>query len=120
MHGPRRDRHDAFGALPETSLAQPTSGLYINLTLFPQVIMLCSSRQGVTSMKCPKCHFDNPEDTKFCGNCATPLPAVQIRTPADLRKTINEISRELANGTLITAKYRILAKLGAGGLIFDS
>ncbi len=25
-------------------------------------------------MKCPKCNFENPSDTKFCGECATPLP----------------------------------------------
>jgi len=26
-------------------------------------------------MKCPKCHFDNPDDTNLCGKCAAPLPA---------------------------------------------
>ena len=24
-------------------------------------------------MKCPKCQFDNPDQMKFCGNCASPL-----------------------------------------------
>ncbi len=24
-------------------------------------------------MKCPECNFENPADTKFCGECATPL-----------------------------------------------
>jgi len=24
-------------------------------------------------MKCPKCHFDNPDDTRFCSNCGTQL-----------------------------------------------
>jgi serine/threonine protein kinase/tetratricopeptide (TPR) repeat protein len=24
-------------------------------------------------MKCPRCQFDNPDDTTFCGNCAAPL-----------------------------------------------
>ncbi|MBP1768879.1 MAG: hypothetical protein H6P98_2994, partial [Candidatus Aminicenantes bacterium] len=23
--------------------------------------------------KCPKCEFDNPEDTIYCGHCASPL-----------------------------------------------
>jgi len=25
-------------------------------------------------MKCPKCRFESPGDTKFCGNCGAPLP----------------------------------------------
>ncbi len=26
-------------------------------------------------MKCPSCHFDNPSDTRFCGNCGAVLQA---------------------------------------------
>ncbi len=26
--------------------------------------------------ECPKCHFDNPDDTVYCGKCATPLPYI--------------------------------------------
>ena len=26
-------------------------------------------------MKCPKCHFDNPDDTLYCSMCAAPFPA---------------------------------------------
>ncbi|KPJ69992.1 hypothetical protein AMJ44_01555 [candidate division WOR-1 bacterium DG_54_3] len=29
------------------------------------------------AIKCPKCHFDNPENTIFCGKCATPLQQEQ-------------------------------------------
>jgi len=29
-------------------------------------------------MKCPACHFDNPADTKFCGNCAAPLASSKV------------------------------------------
>ncbi len=67
-------------------------------------------------MKCPKCHFENPEDTNFCGKCATPLPATRENTPADFKKTINEIGQDFANRTLIASKYRILEKLGSGGM----
>ncbi|MFX0206013.1 MAG: zinc-ribbon domain-containing protein [Candidatus Hodarchaeota archaeon] len=24
-------------------------------------------------MKCPKCHFENPDDNIYCSSCATPL-----------------------------------------------
>ncbi len=31
-------------------------------------------------MNCPSCSFENPEGTKFCGNCAAPLRAVLVCT----------------------------------------
>jgi len=68
------------------------------------------------TIKCPKCRFENPDDTNFCGKCATPLPGVSGKTPEAATKNIGRISRELATGALIAAKYRILAKLGAGGM----
>jgi serine/threonine-protein kinase len=68
------------------------------------------------TIKCPKCRFENPDDTNFCGKCATPLPGALGKTHEALTKTIGEISRDIAKGTLIGAKYRILAKLGAGGM----
>ena len=26
-------------------------------------------------IKCPKCHFENPDDTLFCGKCGTQFPS---------------------------------------------
>ena len=65
---------------------------------------------------CPKCRFENPDDTNFCGNCATLLPGASGKTPEAATENIGRISGELATGALIAAKYRILAKLGAGGM----
>jgi len=65
---------------------------------------------------CPKCRFENPDDTNFCGKCATPLPGVSGKTPEAATKTIGKIGGELATGALIATKYRVLDKLGAGGM----
>jgi len=32
-----------------------------------------AAEKGAMAMKCPNCHFENPTDTRFCGNCAAPL-----------------------------------------------
>jgi len=29
------------------------------------------------AVKCPKCQFENPADTRFCDNCAAPLESAQ-------------------------------------------
>jgi len=42
-------------------------------------------RAGKTKMKCPKCHFDNASDTKFCGNCAAPLSSYSKRRLREIR-----------------------------------
>ena len=28
-------------------------------------------------MKCPKCHLENPPDSKYCKECAAPLPSAE-------------------------------------------
>ena len=65
-------------------------------------------------MKCPKCQTDNPQDSKFCKECATPLP------PADgqvsFTKTLETSPAELARGTTFAGRYEIIEELGQGGM----
>jgi serine/threonine protein kinase/Flp pilus assembly protein TadD len=67
------------------------------------------------TVKCPKCHFDNPEDTKFCGNCAAPLPSSN-EFPVSQTKTLQTPLKVPAKGTILAGKYRIVEPIGKGGM----
>jgi len=65
-------------------------------------------------MKCPKCHFENPEDTLYCGKCAAPLhPLEEISEPT---KTLETPKEELIRGTTFANRYEIIEELGIGGM----
>jgi len=54
-------------------------------------------------MKCPKCDFDNPLDTVYCGKCATPLdPSEDIS--ASPTKTLETPTEELSAGTTFAGR----------------
>jgi serine/threonine protein kinase/Tol biopolymer transport system component len=65
---------------------------------------------------CPKCRFENLDDTNFCGKCGIPIFGAPGKTPEAAARSISGLGGELATGALIAAKYRILAELGAGGM----
>jgi len=67
------------------------------------------------AIKCPKCEFDNPEGTRFCGNCAAPLYAAEKAQPS-FTKTIETPVDELRRGSLFAGRYEIIEKLGTGGM----
>jgi len=71
-------------------------------------------------MRCPRCHVENRDDSKFCSNCAAPLGPGAGAGPdaASLTKTL-ETPRPvsiLKPGTLVAGKYRIVEEVGAGGM----
>ena len=43
-------------------------------------------------MKCPECNSENPDNTRFCGDCGTRLPYPE-ESPASPTKTL-EIQKE--------------------------
>jgi serine/threonine protein kinase/Tfp pilus assembly protein PilF len=64
-------------------------------------------------MKCPKCSTKNPEDSKFCKECAAPLSSSK---DISITKTLLSTTREIEKDTVIAKKYSIIEKLGEGGM----
>jgi len=67
------------------------------------------------AIKCPKCHFDNPDTQRFCGECGTQLPpAEEISAP--LTETLETPKEELTTGSTFAGRYQIIEELGTGGM----
>jgi serine/threonine-protein kinase len=65
--------------------------------------------------KCPKCEFENPDDTRFCGNCASPLrPSKKI--PPSRTETFEAPVTELTRGSTLADRYEVIEDLGRGGM----
>ena len=66
-------------------------------------------------MRCSRCHAENRDDSKFCGNCASPLRALGPEAPT-LTRTLETPVQVLKSGSLIAGKYRVIEELGHGGM----
>jgi len=64
---------------------------------------------------CPKCRHENPDGTRFCGNCAAPLSPAGIEG-ASLTKTLVTPLSAISKDTIIAGKYRVIEELGRGGM----
>jgi len=64
-------------------------------------------------IKCPKCQTGNPSDSKYCKECAAPLPL-----PADIEvtETMETPKEELTTGSTFAGRYQIIEELGKGGM----
>jgi eukaryotic-like serine/threonine-protein kinase len=78
--------------------------------------------------RCPKCHFDNSSDTRFCGNCAAPLhpteigghepnsPEFGVVSPDLKTETLQAPIKELTTGSTFAGRYQVIEELGKGGM----
>ena len=66
-------------------------------------------------MKCPKCRIENPSDSKYCKECATPLPSSE-ELFITATKTLRIPMKELEIGATFARKYQIQEEIGKGGM----
>ncbi|NOR21876.1 MAG: protein kinase, partial [Candidatus Aminicenantes bacterium] len=65
--------------------------------------------------KCLKCDTDNPSDSKFCKECATPLPSSE-EISVSPTETLETPKEELTTGSVFAGRYQIIEVLGKGGM----
>lgn len=65
------------------------------------------------AVQCPKCQTENPADSKFCKECASPL---RIPEDIDITATLGTAKAELTVGATIVNRYEVLEELGKGGM----
>lgn len=66
-------------------------------------------------MKCPKCHFDNTSDFKYCKECGTQLFSTK-NVSVSYTETLQIPIQELIRGTTLAGRYEIIEELGSGGM----
>jgi dienelactone hydrolase/predicted Ser/Thr protein kinase len=76
---------------------------------------MISIKKGNKAMKCPKCHSDNPDTSRFCGSCAA-LLAQEGQASVSLTKTLETPLHVMSKGSLVAGKYRIVEEIGRGGM----
>ncbi|MGB2763264.1 MAG: hypothetical protein WBC20_02510 [Candidatus Aminicenantaceae bacterium] len=53
----------------------------------------------------PKCHFDNPDDTVYCGKCATSLPSSK---EIPFIEPLGTPKKELTRGTTFAKRLEFI------------
>jgi len=67
------------------------------------------------SKKCPKCHHENPEQTRFCADCGTKFPTA-AGIPESQTQTLQIQRGELVVGSMFAGRFIVLEELGRGGM----
>ena len=64
--------------------------------------------------QCPKCKAENPDESIYCGKCASTLKSFEENS--SITKTIKKSTSELGIGSIFAGRYRITDLLGRGGM----
>jgi serine/threonine protein kinase/Tfp pilus assembly protein PilF len=65
------------------------------------------------AVTCPKCQHENPDETLYCGKCATSLPSTEEVKDTE---TIEAPKEELTTGSAFARRYQIIEEIGRGGM----
>ena len=65
------------------------------------------------AIKCPKCNTENPAGSKYCRECAAPLPS---REEIVVTETLETPTEKLTRGSVFASRYEIIEELGKGGM----
>jgi hypothetical protein len=93
--------HKSKQSLPESLIKNILIPVNIDKHLFWQLILritpICHLQNDFQSiearsicMKCPKCQRQNPEDAKFCNECACSLQEISISEKLPFQSKVNE------------------------------
>jgi serine/threonine protein kinase len=82
---------------------------------FSMHLDIVSKRRLVVQMKCPRCHFDNPDTTRFCGYCGLELLGTGSRT-YPVTMTYQTPSKGLERGSMFARRFEIIEEIGRGGM----
>ena len=66
-------------------------------------------------MNCPRCEYENPADTNYCGKCGMPL-TLDGETAAYDPESIKTLFRDVKTGTIFSDRYEVIDELGKGGM----
>jgi serine/threonine protein kinase len=66
-------------------------------------------------MRCLKCQTENTAESKFCRECATPLPP-DAESRVSFTRTLETSTDALTRGAVIAGRYEIIEELGRGGM----
>jgi serine/threonine protein kinase len=65
--------------------------------------------------KCPRCQFENPDETRFCGYCGREL-GTTARGPFPPTMTYQTPTKGLERGTTFARRFEIIEEIGRGGM----
>ena len=65
--------------------------------------------------RCPKCHTDNPPDSRVCSTCGLQLDIVDNSSSLDTGAQYTP-KEELNRGTTFAGRYEVIEELGRGGM----
>ncbi len=89
----------------EPSTPERPSGQTATVLLDADALDIGGAETRALDGVCRLCGADNPGDARYCGRCAAPLRAVD-----------DDAWRDPLLGALVGERYRVIARIGAGGM----